>query len=403
MKFKALVYSLLLATAVQSMPVPQSAIVQAEHLQRILQQADEAYYNRDESLFSDSAYDTLREQLKKLQVQYPELETEEAVGAAPAKKTAQHSAPVLSLKKAYSDAEIHKFIDRCGSNQWFCVEPKIDGLTLVVEYRNALLYEARTRGDGHEGENVTDAVMASGAVPLQLTGDARHITIRGELFMRNEALDQLNEQRKLQGQKPLKSARNSAAGSLRLKDFRETASRKLEFQAFSLRVPDWPTHTKALALMKQSGIPVIDSNRVKGTDVIATMTALRQSALPTDGVVIKLDDLKRFEDMGATSHHPRGAIARKWKTKPIETVLRKVEWSLGEKGRWTPVAHFDPVEINGATIQRATLHNIDHISALDLRIDDHILVIRSGGTIPEIIAVQKEKRTGAETPVPDRN
>jgi DNA ligase (NAD+) len=165
------------------------------------------------------------------------------------------------------------------------------------------------------------------------------------------------------------------------------------------------THTEALALVKSVGLPTIESRTVYAADVLPAIETLNQRRMelpfPTDGIVVRVDDHKTFERLGATSHHPRGALARKYKETPVETQLLSVEWTRGSTGKLTPVARFKPVEVQGATVQRATLHNLDHIRAMDLRIGDWIQVIRAGGTVPEIIGICPDRRTGKETPVPD--
>jgi DNA ligase (NAD+) len=380
---------------------------QAICLQSILHQADRAYYNRGEPIMGNAAYDALRIQYERLLARYPELATEQHVGVPPESADVEHSSAVLSLKKVDSEKELQDFVVSCGTNQMYCVEPKIDGLTLVLLYRDGLLARAATRGDGRTGHDVTAEIIASGAVPASLEGAPHVLEVRGELFMSQAAFEQLNRRRAADGDALLKSPRNTAAGTLRLKDYSEIAQRKLEFLVFELRDSDVspPTHGEALSLVRETGLRTVESRSVPASEVPVAVAALngRRAGLPyaTDGIVIRLDDRAAFTALGATAHHPRGAIARKYREVPVETRLLAVEWTRSKKGRLTPVAIFEPVELQGATVERASLYSQAHLRALDLRIGDRIQVIRAGGAVPEIVGVDAAKRTGTEQVVSD--
>lgn len=399
---------LLLGSPLLSGAAPDGVVQQAGHLRAILAQADDAYFNKHESIMGNAAYDALRRRYESLVARYPELGGTDAVGAVAGADAVPHTQPVLSLKKAYSDAGVEKFVGECGTNHLFCIEPKIDGLTVVLHYRNGVLVRALTRGDGTAGQDVTKAVLAAGCAPPELAGAEFDLCVRGELFLTKEAFSALNARRQQEGLPELKSARNTASGTLRLSDYAEVAHRRL-----SLRVFEWieggpqpDSHTQALALLWQLGFPTVESITVPGGRVVAEVGQLnrRRHALPygTDGIVVRIDDRQRYTELGATAHHPRGALARKYKTRPIVTQLLRVEWSQGTSGKWTPVAHFAPVEMAGATVRSATLHNEDHLRALDLRIGDWIQVIRAGGAVPEIIGVCTDRRTGTEKTIPAR-
>jgi len=309
---------LLISTCLLAPASPPQTEEQIRALRAVLQEAGEAYFNRHESLISAAAYDALHRQY--------ELLTDDRsshsgpVGAPPgmSDRRAVHETPVLSLQKVYSDEGVTRFIEKAGTELLYCVEPKIDGLTVVLHYRNGLLAQALTRGDGKTGVEIT-------------------------------------------------------------------------------------SHTDALTMLANSGLPVIESVTVPSGGVLAAIEALERhrADLPfcTDGIVIKVDDLAVRTRMGATARHPRSAIARKVEETPVQTRLLDVEWSRAESGKLTPVARFEPVEIQGAEIQRATLHNIDYIRAMDLKIGDWINVIRAGGIIPEITGVCPERRTGTETEI----
>jgi DNA ligase (NAD+) len=387
---------------------PPAVEQQARALQAVLRQADDSYYNKHQSILSDAAYDALRKQYDQLLADYPELSGANPVGA-PVGESARvaHTAPVLSLDKVYSDEETTRFLQQTGTNLIYCVEPKIDGLTVVLRYRNGLLVQALTRGDGKTGVDITPAMLASGAVPAALPDAPAQLDVRGEALLSLPAFDALNRRRAESGQAPLKNPRNIASGTLMLTDYTEVARRRLEFQCFELLAADSmpATHTGALALMKKAGLPVVESVPVPANAVLEAIHELnrRRAALPflTDGVVLKVDDLAVCAQLGATAHHPRSAVARKYEETPVQTRLLGVDWSRSETGRLTPVARFEPVEIQGATVQSATLHNLEHLRAMDLKIGDWINVIRSGGTVPEITGNLPERRTGNETEIPD--
>lgn len=391
------------------MAAPKSVEQQAVHLQVILRQADAAYHNNNPSLMSDAAYDALRDQYDRLVSEYPELAQPFHVGAPVSGHGGRiaHSLPILSLQKAYSNKATESFLEKCGTNLLYCIEPKIDGLTVVLRYTNGRLSQALTRGDGETGMNVTTAILASGAVPAMLATAPAHLEVRGELFLSHANFEALNRRRASSDKPSLKSPRNTAAGTLRLFDYAEVANRKLSIRIFGVIAmePMPSTHSEALARLKSMGLPVIESRSVDTTDVLSAIAELNQRRLelpfPTDGIVIKVDDRTIYKSLGATLHHPRGALARKYRRKPVETRLLHVEWSRGATGKMTPIAHFEPLEIQGATVRKATLHNLSYLRAMDLRIGDWIQVIRAGGSIPEIIGVCPGRRTGSETTIPN--
>lgn len=401
--------SLWLMVCLSGFAAPADVEQRAAHLRNVLQQADEAYYNRDEPIMGDEAYDALREQYEKLASDYPDLPARSQVGAEvpDSESRVTHTRPVLSLKKVYSDDAVERFLDECGRNNNFCVEPKIDGLTVVLRYRNGRLEQAITRGDGQSGMNVTAQIIASGCLPATLKNAPETLEVRGEVFMPFAAFTALNNERSQAGLEPLKSPRSSAAGTLRMKDLSEVSKRKLEIRIFEvIHVDPMPaTHINGLALVMSCGLPVVESHAIPGSEVMWTLDELNRKRaefpFPTDGIVIKLNDRAAYERMGATARYPHGALARKYRSVPAETRLLAVEWMRGETGRLTPVARFEPVEVDGATLQHASLHSFDHLRALDLMINDRIQVIRAGGAVPEIIGRCAGQRTGDELPIPD--
>jgi DNA ligase (NAD+) len=388
--------------------VPPEAEQQARALQTILRQADDAYFNQHQPVLSDAAYDALRQQYDRLLADYPELSAENPVGSPVAESSRiAHDAPVLSLEKVYSDDGLMRFLQKNGTNLLYCVEPKIDGLTVVLRYRNGLLVQALTRGDGKTGADVTTAVLASGAVPAALTNAPAKLDVRGEMLLSLPAFAKLNRRRAESGQEPLKNPRNVASGTLMLTDYIEIAKRGLEFQCFELLAADHTpaTHMESLALLKKNGLPVIESVTIPTMEVLAAVENMnrRRAEFPfvTDGIVIKVNDLAVRNRLGTTAHHPRSAVARKYEETPVQTRLLSVDWSRGASGKLTPIARFEPVEIQGATVQSASLYSLEHLRAMDLKVGDWIHVIRSGGTVPEITGICLERRTGRETAIPD--
>jgi DNA ligase (NAD+) len=387
---------------------PEQVERHAGQIRIVLEEASEAYYD-GEPIMGNAAYDALRAQYEKLCAEYPDIPKLADVGAAVPQSSNRiaHSRPVLSLNKAYSDEELLAFVARCGIDRIYCIEPKLDGVTVVLRYEKGAFVQALTRGDGKLGVNVTSAIAASGCVPLMLPDAPDVIEMRGELLLSFAAFDALNERRVREGQALLKSPRNSAAGTLRLRDLSEIANRRLQIRMFELITADAEplTHSGALKWLSELGLPVVEDRAVAGSKVLSAVAEMNQqraaSEFPTDGVVVRLDDRDAFQRLGATARYPRGAIARKYETASVETTLLRIEWTRGDSGRLTPVAYFEPVEMEGATLSRASLHSLDHLRALDLMIGDRVNVVRSGGSIPEIIGRAAVARSGQEIPIPD--
>ncbi len=395
------------ALVLSATAAPQAAEEQARHLQTILKQADEAYHNRATSIMSDSAYDALRAQYNTLTQRHPELKQNETVGASvqASDRRGDHTTPILSLKKAISDQEVEAFIDRCGRDKLYSIEPKLDGLTVVLRYRSGLLTKALTRGNGLIGSDITEAIIASGAAPVSLSNAPTILDVRGEAVLPFDAFNALNKRRSTEGKSSLKSPRNTAAGTLRLSDYAEIAQRGLKIYFFDLLKTDvdLETHSDALLFIKNTGLPVIH-HRILPSDQILEVTRKMNntrttSPIPTDGLVIRVNDYATFDHLGATAHHPRGALARKYPEIPVETQLLRVEWTRGRTGKTTPIGHFTPIEVSGATLKKASLHSLNHLRAMDLKLGDWILVIRAGGSVPEIIGRSDRRRSGEERPI----
>ena len=359
-------------------------------LRKEIRHHNDRYYNEDNPEISDYEYDQLMLRLKTLEKQYPELITKNSptqmVGGR-AMRTAgvlvKHDVPMLSLADVFSKEEIYAFVEELQQalkDPEFVVEEKIDGLSMALRYRDGKLERAITRGDGIvQGEDVTANARVIDDVRQELPDPLPYFEIRGEVYMEKAAFDRVNERQELLGLKPFANPRNCAAGTLRQLDSRITKERHLSMFVFNLQTAEgrtFSTHTEAYDYMHAQGIKTIHGYRVCHTadEVWQAIEAIGESrgdlAYDIDGAVVKLNNLVDREKLGATSKVPRWAIAYKYPPEEKETVIRKIELSVGRTGRITPTAVFDPIRLCGTSVERATLHNQDFIDSLDERIGD---------------------------------
>ena len=355
----------------------------------------------------------LMQQLKKLEKEHPELVTKDSptqhVGGT-AKRTAgvlvHHNVPMLSLQDVFSKEEVVDFVEQMKEqldDPEFVVEYKIDGLSMALRYENGDLSLALTRGDGvNFGEDVTANAKVISDVKKKLKDKPEYLEIRGEVYMKNEDFDRVNEQQELLGKKIFANPRNCAAGTLRQLDSRVTKERKLSMFVFNIqqvRGMDIMTHTQGYEFLKRQGIPIIEDYKVCKTadEVWNAITAIGENrgnlGYDIDGAVIKINRYSDRELLGNTSKVPKWAIAYKYPPEEKETKLLDIELSVGRTGRITPTAVFEPVRLCGTSVSRATLHNQDFIDDLDVGIGDTIVVYKSGEIIPKVKEVRKEKRT----------
>lgn len=387
-------------------------------LRKVIRYHNNRYYNEDNPEISDYEYDQLMLRLKAVEAKYPELITKNSptqmVGGQ-ARRTAgvlvRHDVPMLSLQDVFSKEEIFAFVASMQQEldaPEFVVEEKIDGLSMALRYENGELVRAITRGDGIvEGEDVTENARVIKDVRQHLRDRLPYFEIRGEVYMEKEAFEAVNARQELLGLKPFANPRNCAAGTLRQLDSRITKERHLSLFIFNLQTArgrDVQTHTEAYDFMKAQGIKVIHNYKVCRTaeEVWQAITAIGESrgslAYDIDGAVVKLNRFADREKLGATAKVPRWAIAYKYPPEEKETVIRKIELSVGRTGRITPTAVFDPIRLCGTTVERATLHNQDFIDGLDVRLGDTVRVYKSGEIIPKIKEVVKEKRPAGTEP-----
>ncbi len=392
-------------------------------LRRQIRHYAKQYYDDNASDLSDYEFDQLMLRLKAIEAEYPELITKNSptqkVGGS-AQRTAgvlvKHDVPMLSLHDVFSEAEIRSFVAGILAHfpaAEFVVEEKIDGLSLALRYENGALARAVTRGDGiRQGEDVTENARVITDVVERLNDPLPYFEVRGEVYMERAAFAAVNERQELLGLKPFANPRNCAAGTLRQLDVRVTRERRLSMFVFNLQRADgraFETHTAAYDFMRAQGIKIIAGYRVcrAADDVWAAIEEIgaRRGRLPydIDGAVVKVNDFAQRAELGATAKAPRWAIAYKYPPEEKEAVLRAIELSVGRTGRITPTAVFDPVQLCGTRVERATLHNQDYIDGLDIRIGDTILVYKSGEIIPRVKAVVAEKRPPGTAPYVIRN
>lgn len=387
-------------------------------LRRKIRTYSKQYYDENASDISDYDFDMLMQRLKKIEAEYPELITKNSptqkVGGTAQREVGilvPHDVPMLSLQDVFSEEEIRAFVTGVLSHfptAEFVVEEKIDGLSLALRYENGVLARAITRGDGIvQGEDVTLNARAISDVVEELHEPLPYFEVRGEVYMERAAFAEVNERQELLGLKSFANPRNCAAGTLRQLDACVTRERKLSMFVFNLQRAEghsFFSHTEAYEFMRAQGIKIIANYSVCRTadEVWKAITEIgaRRGELPydIDGAVVKVNDFAQRAELGATAKAPRWAIAYKYPPEEKETVLRTIELSVGRTGRITPTAVFDPVQLCGTRVERATLHNQDYISSLDVRIGDTILVYKSGEIIPRVKAVVMEKRPEGTAP-----
>jgi DNA ligase (NAD+) len=399
-----------------------SVIKKIEDLREALHRHNYRYHVLDDPEISDSEYDRMMQALIRLETDYPDFWSPDSptlrVGAPPLDKfeTVEHSIPMLSLDNGFNDSDVIDFDLRIKRNLGtdsdiiYTAEPKLDGIAVELVYENGRLVTASTRGDGFKGELITLNARTIPSVPMLLERKKNknippRLEARGEVFIGKEAFKRLNQERLHENLPPFANPRNAAAGSLRQLDSRITAKRPLEIYFYGMgAVSDFAmqSHADTLSALQDLGLRVNPYIRSKITvmDVLEYYWELTQKRhlLPydIDGVVIKVDDIGLQQLLGATSRSPRWAMAYKFKALQETTRISDIEVQVGRTGVLTPVAHLVPVNIGGARVSRATLHNEDEIKRKDIRIGDTVLVQRAGDVIPEVVKVIASQRTGAE-------
>jgi DNA ligase (NAD+) len=405
---------------------PQHSIQRAERLRREIREHDYRYYVLAEPAISDVQYDALMRDLQELERRYPALLTPDSptqrVGGTPTKEfaTATHTPPMLSLANSYSEEEIRDFDRRVRSllapdAPVYVAELKIDGVAIALQYRNGVFRRGATRGDGTRGDDITNNLKTIRSLPLCLrnpgTGLAT-VEVRGEAFMHKSDFNTMNAQRATGGEKTFINPRNATAGTLKLQDPRLVSDRPIDIFVYALEAPQAGVrrHYESLQTLKSIGFPVNPHHRLCHTidDILDFWKHWQEhrDSLPyeIDGVVVKVDDLRQRDRLGTIAKSPRWAIAFKFSSRKAETILTGITLQVGRVGTVTPVAELAPVFLGGTTVSRATLHNVDYIRTLDLRVGDTVTVEKGGDVIPKVTGVLESKRPRSTRPflMPDR-
>jgi DNA ligase (NAD+) len=390
---------------------------------------DYRYYNLNSPVISDSEYDRLMRELIELEKEFPELKSPDSptqrVGGTVSEKFTRvsHPSPVLSLGNAFSAEDLKAWHERILKisaevrTASFVMEPKIDGLTVILHYTDGIFRVGATRGDGTAGEDITPNLRTVRSLPLRIPADPnyageipRRLVVRGEAFFPIAEFEKLNTHLAQMGEKTYVNPRNAASGALRQLDSRLTAARPIDLLCYSImvwegeRVPQ--TQWETLAVLRGLGFPVpAMAERAENIDAVIRFCSVfegKRDAFPfeTDGMVIKLDNLPLAAELGYAGRDPRGAIAYKFASREVSTTLLDIGVNVGRTGVLTPYAVLEPVSIGGVTVSRATLHNFDFIEERDIRLGDRVMLKRAGEVIPYVIGPIVDVRTGKEKRYP---
>lgn len=385
----------------------EDTVKRAEKLRKDLNYYSYRYYVDNENDIDDYEYDMMMRELKSIEEEYPELITPDSptrrVGGEATNmfESVAHTVKMESLQDAFSFDEIRDFDRRVKdavTNATYVVEPKIDGLSVSLEYRDGVFVRGSTRGDGSVGEDITANLRTVRAIPLRLKTDLPFIEVRGEVYMPHSVFHKLVEEQELNEEKPFKNPRNAAAGSLRQKNPKITAKRKLDIFVFNVQQIDGHSlsnHKQSLDYLKELGFKTIpfytEFKNIDGAiDELKRIADIRYT-LPfdIDGAVIKVNDFEKRRVLGCTAKFPKWAIAFKYPPEEKETKLLSIEVNVGRTGVLTPTAVFSPVLIAGSTVSRATLHNEDFIKEKGICIGDTIIIRKAGDVIPEVVSVKE--------------
>ncbi len=378
----------------------------AEELSAQLNYHNDRYYNLDSPEISDYEYDMMLRELENLEAEFPQLVNSQSptqkVGGSKGEKFSAvvHSVVMESLHDSFSSDEVFDFdrkVKAVVPDASYVVEPKIDGLSVSCEYRNGVFVRGSTRGDGAVGEDVTENLMTIKSLPKRIDNAPDFLEVRGEVYMSLKTFEEIVATQENNGEKPFKNPRNAAAGSLRQKDPKITASRKLDIFVFNIQQIEGveiTTHSQSLEYLRSLGFPVTSHKICNNIDdVLAEIDSIDKSRgeLPCDidGAVIKVNDFSHRELLGSTAKFPRWAEAYKYPPEEKETELLDIEINVGRTGALTPVGIFNPVLLAGTTVSRATLHNEDFIREKNIHIGDVVVIRKAGEIIPEVLSVSQ--------------
>ena len=384
---------------------------------QLLKKYSDAYYNENKSLISDYEYDKLLKELEELEKKYPEYASENSptqnVGASVREnkfKKVEHVHPMLSLANSYNSGEVLDFIERIkkriGNEQElkYCLEVKLDGLSISLTYEQGKLVRAVTRGDGYIGEDVTENIMQIEFVVKELP-QAIDMEIRGEVVLPLENFEKLNAARYEKGEELFANPRNAASGTLRQLDSRIVKERGLDAYFYFLVEAEKlgiKSHSESIKFLESLGIKttgifeILENSKQIDERIIFWEKEREKLPYETDGLVIKVDEINLWEEIGYTSKTPRWAIAYKFPAHQVSTILNDITWQVGRTGKLTPVAELEEVELSGSRVKRASLHNINEIQRKDIRIGDRVFIEKAAEIIPQVVKAIKEDRKGTE-------
>lgn len=372
------------------------------------------YYTLDASTMSDYEYDRLYRRLQEMEKQHPEEITPDSptqrVGDAVLNDFAAvaHPVPLESLEDVFDSNEVKDFLAKVLDTlpqAEYSVEPKVDGLSVALEYRDGVFFQGATRGDGRVGEDVTGNLRTIRSIPMVLPEKLPRLIVRGEVYMARSVFEEINEQLELEGKPLMANPRNAAAGSLRQKDPRICARRRLDIAVFNLQLAEgrhFTTHAETIDYLAAQGFPVIPHATLSDADeILRQIEKLGDTRMEfpfdIDGAVVKLNNLSDREILGSTAKCPKWAVAYKYPPEKKESRVMDIVVQVGRTGVLTPKAVLEPVRLAGTTVTNATLHNQDYITEKDIRIGDTVVVQKAGEIIPEIVSVVREKRPEGTT------
>ena len=378
-------------------------------LRKLLTEANYRYYVLDDPQMLDFEYDRLLRELEEMEAQYPEFSaadspTQRVGGEALSQfEKVEHPVPLMSLQDVFSLEELEDFLNKVLESEptaEFSIEPKIDGLSVALEYVNGRFLRGATRGDGNIGEDVTENLKTIHSIPMSIENAPERLIVRAEVYMPKKSFESLNARQEAEGKPLFANPRNAAAGSLRQLDPKIAASRKLDAYVFNVQLADgvdFETHEESLEFLKKLHFKVIPYVKLRSpkdiSDHVLSINENRgQLPCDIDGAVIKVNDLRQRQGMGSTAKFPRWAVAYKYPPEIKPTVVEDIVVQVGRTGVLTPKAVVRPVRLAGTTVTNATLHNQDFISQRDIRIGDTVLIRKAGEIIPEILEVDLSKR-----------
>lgn len=408
-------------------PTLDEASLAVKELQELLAELGVAYYEQDAPLIPDHDYDLLFQELEMLEAHYPELRQADSpsqtIGGAASTRFApvHHPVRMSSLRDVFTEEALITNLDRMDRTlhgvspeegetyqEPFVVEPKIDGLSVSLEYENGSFVRGATRGDGDVGEDITENIKTIRTVPLRLeNAELEYLLVRGEVYLSHESFEALNEKAEKEGTKLFANPRNAAAGSLRQLDETITRERNLDLFIFNVQSVEgvsWESHHESLRALKELGFPVIEDYSICHTreEILEKVREIGLSRTKApyelDGAVVKIDRLEARSELGETDREPRWAVAFKYPPEEKWTTLLDIGVQVGRTGAVTPMAILEPTLIDGSVVQRATLHNEDYIRAHDFRPGDTVLLRKAGEIIPEVFAVDLKKRPEGSEP-----